>query len=135
MNTACEPAPLTRPQRDDDRPLAEATGLRRSPAPSAVASPRLKSLRLVWLASITVTFLAASSVPTPLYATYQREWRFSPLTTTVVFGAYAIAFLAALLCLGRLSDHVGRRPLILAGIAGQLVALALFVDADRSAPS
>jgi len=130
MNTACEPAPLTRPQRDDDRPLAEATGLRRSPAPSAVASPRLKSLRLVWLASITVTFLAASSVPTPLYATYQREWRFSPLTTTVVFGAYAIAFLAALLCLGRLSDHVGRRPLILAGIAGQLVALALFVDAD-----
>jgi MFS family permease len=30
--------------------------------------------------------------------------------------AYAVAFLAALLCLGRLSDHVGRRVFILAGI-------------------
>jgi MFS family permease len=87
----------------------------------------------VGLASITVVFLAASSVPTPLYATYQREWRFSPLTTTVVFGVYAVAFLAALLCLGRLSDHVGRRPLILAGIAGQLAALVVFVEAGSVA--
>jgi hypothetical protein len=43
-------------------------------------------LRLVGLASITVSFLAASSAPTPLYATYQAAWHFSSLTTTVVFG-------------------------------------------------
>src|ERR1700722_13429953 len=73
-------------------------------------------LRLVGLASITVSFLAASSAPTPLYATYQRAWGFSPLTTTVVFGVYALALLAALLSVGRLSDHVGRRPGLAVGL-------------------
>jgi predicted MFS family arabinose efflux permease len=112
---------------------AEAAESRRRSAPADDSGSRLAPLRLVGLASITVVFLAASSVPTPLYATYQREWRFSPLTTTVVFGAYAAAFLATLLCLGRLSDHVGRRPLILAGIVGQLAALVLFVEAGSVA--
>jgi MFS family permease len=90
-------------------------------------------LRLIGLSSITVSFLAASSAPTPLYATYQAAWGFSALTTTVVFGVYAIAFLAALLTAGRLSDHIGRRPVLLAGIAGQLIALAVFVDAHSVA--
>src|SRR6476469_1463405 len=86
-------------------------------------------LRLVAVASITVSFLAASSAPTPLYATYQAAWGFSALTTTVVFGVYAIAFLATLLTAGPLSDHIGRRPVLLAGIAGNVLALLVFVDA------
>lgn len=94
--------------------------------PPPAERPRL---RMIGLASITVTFLAASAAPTPLYATYQREWGFSALTTTVVFGVYAVAFLSALLVVGRLSDHVGRRPVLLAAIAGQILALAVFVDA------
>ena len=64
------------------------------------------------LASIVVSLLAASSAPTPLYAIYQAEWGFSPMTTTVVFGVYAVAVLLALLVFGRLSDHVGRRPVL-----------------------
>jgi len=90
-------------------------------------------LRLFGLASITVSFLAASSAPTPLYATYQAAWSFSALTTTVVFGVYAIAFLAALLTAGRLSDHIGRRPVLLAGIAGQVLALVVFIAAHSVA--
>jgi predicted MFS family arabinose efflux permease len=81
------------------------------------------------LASITVTFLAASAAPTPLYATYQKAWGFSALTTTVVFGIYALALLSALLTVGRLSDHIGRRPVLLVGIAGQVLALVIFADA------
>jgi MFS family permease len=108
-------------------------GVRRHEAAARVAvSDRQNGrplLRLLGLASITVLFLAASSAPTPLYATYQSAWGFSALTTTVVFGVYAIAFLAALLSAGRLSDHIGRRPVLLAGIAGNLVALAVLVDA------
>jgi len=46
-----------------------------------------------------------------------------------LFGVYALAFLAALLTLGRISDHIGRRPVLFAGIAGQLLALAIFIDA------
>jgi MFS family permease len=91
------------------------------------------TIRLVGLASITVTFLAASSAPTPLYATYQKAWGFSALTTTVVFGVYALAFLLALLIVGRLSDHIGRRPLLLAGIAGQIAALLIFIEAHSVA--
>jgi predicted MFS family arabinose efflux permease len=90
-------------------------------------------LRLLGLASITVSFLAASSAPTPLYATYAVAWGFSALTTTVVFGVYAITFLAALLTAGRLSDHIGRRPVLLAGIAGEVLALAVFVEAHSVA--
>ena len=86
-------------------------------------------VRMVFLASITVSFLAASAAPTPLYGTYQHEWGFSDLTITVIFGVYALAFLGALLTLGRLSDHIGRRPILFAGIAGQLLALAIFIDA------
>jgi MFS family permease len=86
-------------------------------------------VRMVLLASITVSFLAASAAPTPLYGTYQHEWGFSDLTITVIFGVYALAFLGALLTLGRLSDHIGRRPILFAGIAGQLLALAIFIDA------
>jgi MFS family permease len=86
-------------------------------------------LQLVGLASITVSFLAASSAPTPLYATYQRAWGFSALTTTTVFGVYAVALLATLLTVGRLSDHVGRRPVLLFGITGQVLAVLVFADA------
>ncbi|WP_084717808.1 MFS transporter [Streptacidiphilus carbonis] len=80
-------------------------------------------------ASIVVSFLAASSAPTPLYAVYQGEWGFSPITTTVVFGVYALAVLAALLVVGSLSDHVGRRPVLLAGIALQAVTMVVLTTA------
>jgi MFS family permease len=90
-------------------------------------------LRLVGLASIIVSFLAASAAPTPLYATYQKTWGFSALTTTVVFGVYALALLATLLTAGRLSDHVGRRPVLLVGIAGQVLAVLVFADAHSVA--
>src|SRR3954469_22041266 len=86
---------------------------------------------LVLLTSLVVSFLAASAVPTPLYAVYESEWGFSPITTTVVFGVYAVAVLLALLVLGRLSDHVGRRPVLLAGLLGQSVAMVVFTTAAR----
>src|ERR1700692_3634011 len=65
------------------------------------------------LASITVSFLAGSSAPTPLYPLYMAQWGLTPLTVTVIFGIYALAVLLALLVAGRLSDHLGRRAVIL----------------------
>lgn len=85
---------------------------------------------LVLQASILLLFLAGSSAPTPLYETYQHEWHFSAITVTVVFGVYAIAVLAALLVVGSLSDHVGRRPIFLIAIAMQIVVMAIFATAD-----
>ncbi|NJP35525.1 MFS transporter [Micromonospora thermarum] len=85
---------------------------------------------LFLLASILVSFLAASAAPTPLYGIYQERWHFSPITTTVVFAVYAVAVLATLLTVGKLSDHVGRRPVLLVAIAVQIVALVIFVFAN-----
>jgi len=81
------------------------------------------------LASIILFFLASSSAPTPLYVVYQAAWGFSPITVTVVFGIYAVAVLVTLLVVGSLSDHVGRRPVLLAATLLQAGAMALFATA------
>jgi predicted MFS family arabinose efflux permease len=90
---------------------------------------RRSTLKLLLLASVTVSFLAGSSAPTPLYAHYASAFSFTPITTTVIFAIYAVVLLAALLSAGRLSDHLGRRPVILAGIAGQFAAMIVFAEA------
>jgi MFS family permease len=100
-------------------------------APRASRLPHVGGRPAIYLlASLIVTLLASSSTPTPLYAIYQARWGFSPITTTVVFGVYALTVLAALLTLGKLSDHLGRRPVLLAAIAAQAVSLVVFATAD-----
>jgi MFS family permease len=111
--------------------LAPAAGPTGAPAARPGRVPRVTGRpAIALLASLIVALLAASSTPTPLYAVYQARWGFSPITTTVVFGVYALAVLGALLTLGKLSDHLGRRPVLLAAIAVQVVALIVFTTAD-----
>ncbi|MFD0279036.1 MFS transporter [Kitasatospora sp. NPDC127111] len=81
-------------------------------------------------ASVLVGLLAASSAPTPLYALYQAAWHFSAMTLTVVFSAYALALLAALLTAGTLSDHLGRRPVLAGALLAESVAMAVFATAE-----
>jgi predicted MFS family arabinose efflux permease len=47
----------------------------------------------------------------------------------VVFGIYALAVLGALLVAGRLSDYVGRRPVLIASAIAQAVAMLVFATA------
>ncbi|WPW21854.1 MFS transporter [Streptomyces sp. HNS054] len=81
-------------------------------------------------ASVLVALLAASSAPTPLYPLYQDQWGLSPLAVTVVFGAYSLALLSALLTTGTLSDHLGRRPVLAGALGAQAVAMVLLASAD-----
>ena len=76
-----------------------------------------------------VSLLAASAAPTPLYAIYQRMWGFTPITITIVFGVYAVAVLIALLALGRLSDSIGRRPVLLAALGVQILSMVVYATA------
>jgi MFS family permease len=105
-------------------------------AASAIPASLLKSgqlsqtCSLCLLASITVSYLASSSAPTPLYPIYQAEWGFSPIAIAFVFGVYAVAVLAALLVTGRLSDYVGRRPVLIVATAIQAATMLLFAFAD-----
>lgn len=75
------------------------------------------------LASITFSFLAGSSVPTPIYPIYQNTWHFSAVIITLIFSAYALSVLLALLIFGRVSDYIGRRPVFLVTTAMQMVAM------------
>jgi MFS family permease len=79
---------------------------------------------------ILLTFTAASGVPSPLYVVYQQEWHFSASTLTGVFAVYVFGLLGALLVLGKLSDHLGRRPVLAAAIGLEGCALVLFLLAD-----
>ena len=92
---------------------------------------RLSQQSALWLQGlILVAFLAAASAPSPLYSLYRDEWGFSALVLTVVFASYAFAMLAALLVFGNVSNHRGRREVVLASLALELVAMLLFWSAD-----
>ena len=51
---------------------------------------------------------------------------FSAATLTAVFGSYAVALLAALLMFGSLSDHLGRRVVIVLALVLEFTSIALF---------
>jgi len=57
-------------------------------------------------------------------------WGFSSMTVTVIFGIYAIAVLASLLVAGRLSDHVGRKKVLIVATIIQAITMLLFAVAD-----
>lgn len=71
----------------------------------------------------------AVSAPSPLYSVYQARWHFSETTLTAVFAVYALALLVTLLFTGALSDHLGRRPVILAALAVEIVGMVMFIVA------
>ena len=83
---------------------------------------------LVFLAITLLTFLAASSAPTPLYHLYQEGLHFSAGMLTLIFGVYALSLLAALLTVGSLSDHLGRKPVIFAALVLNMLAMLLFIN-------
>src|ERR1700677_4389716 len=104
---------------------------RRSSESGAAGSGRWVAF---WAAGATlVLFNSAVSAPSPLYAIYQAKLGFSATILTVIFAVYVIAVLAVLLPAGELSDQVGRRPVIVFGIALQMVAMALFLVANEVA--
>ncbi len=74
-------------------------------------------------------FLTASTVPSPMYAIYQQQWGFSSTVLTAVFAVYMVGTLAALLLFGSLSDHIGRRPVLLGSLALEIASMVLLAVA------
>lgn len=93
-----------------------------------MSSPVSHRSSLVFLAITLLTFLAASSAPTPLYHLYQEGLHFSAGMLTLIFGVYALSLLAALLTVGSLSDHLGRKPVIFAALLLDMLAMLLFIN-------
>jgi MFS family permease len=69
---------------------------------------------------------------TPLYHEYQESFGLTPFMLTIIFAAYVVSLLAALLTVGSLSDYIGRRPAITTALALNIVAMVMFVKADSA---
>jgi predicted MFS family arabinose efflux permease len=84
------------------------------------------------VAAVIGLALFASGTPSPLYSTYRELWGFSPVVLTVIYATYAFGVLAALLLAGRLSDEIGRRPVLLTALAALMATSVLFMLADST---
>jgi MFS family permease len=73
------------------------------------------------------------NLPTPLYGVYREEFGFSATTLTLIFAAYTMALIPALLVFGQLSDRVGRRPVIAGGLGLAAIGLVLLAVAQSTA--
>jgi MFS family permease len=103
------------------------------PTPADALHPTRRGRLFAAVAGAVVLFLAASSVPSPLYVVYQAQWGFSASTLTAIFAVYVLFLLASLLVVGGLSDHVGRRPVLAGALVVQTAAVVLFLLATNVA--
>lgn len=82
------------------------------------------------LAYAFAAIMVGTTLPTPMYALYAEQMHFDVLTTTVIYANYAGGVLFALLVFGRWSDAVGRRPMLLAGVACAIASAVVFLAAE-----
>src|ERR1700733_4878100 len=103
----------------------------RAAALPAISQTRSLPPRAMTLFSFAGAMLvaASSSAATPLYRLYQESMHLTPFWITIVFAAYVASLVTALLTVGGLSDYVGRRPVILAALLLNAVAMVLFAEA------
>jgi MFS family permease len=97
-------------------------GLRPSPA-----------LRQPVVAGALASLLLGANLASPLYGVYREAFGFNSLTLTLVFAVYALVLAPSLLVFGGLSDEIGRRPVILGGLAMGALGLVLFALATNVA--
>lgn len=92
------------------------------------AAPSIARMRAAaWM--VTGVFMLSNS-PTPLYVHWQEQLGFSSGMLTVIFALYIAGLLGTLLLAGQLSDHYGRKPVLLPGLFAALAACGLFAGAN-----
>ena len=92
-----------------------------------------RSVSFVVVAVVFIALSVAAAAPSPLLVVYQAEWGFPAWLLTLAFAIYTIALLITLLVSGSLSDHIGRRPVMTAGLVIQLIAMTMFLFAHSIA--
>jgi MFS family permease len=85
---------------------------------------------LPFLGVIYAMLMLGGTLPIPLYTLWAPKLGFGPLTTTLIFAAYTVGTILALLTLARLSDEAGRRPLLFSAIAAVAASTVIFLVAD-----
>lgn len=75
---------------------------------------------------------AAAGAPAPLYVAYERQYGILPSGLTGAFAIYIVPLAAMLLVCGRLSDHLGRRPVAAGALLLDAVACVVFTQVDST---
>lgn len=104
-------------------------------APLAMTAARVRDRRPATLllgAAATTVMLAGASAPSPFYPMLQEKLGLGSFGVSLAFAIYAVALLAALLTVGSLSDHIGRRPVISVGLVLVAVAVTMIWLADSA---
>jgi predicted MFS family arabinose efflux permease len=81
---------------------------------------------LIVSAGVVAHTLWTSAAPAMAYRLYAQEWHLSHTVTTGIFAVYPIVVVAVLIVFGDLSDHIGRRVTMLAGLSASLAGTLLF---------
>ncbi|MFE6554862.1 MFS transporter [Streptomyces sp. NPDC004096] len=89
-----------------------------------------RTLRLAFAAALVslVASFAASAAPIPLFNTYRAEDGFTNASISLAFVTYSVGIIAALLVLGRLSSHLGRRRTAIASLGLLLLGCLLLLN-------
>jgi MFS family permease len=78
--------------------------------------------------------MIGTTLPTPLYPLFEQRYSFGELMVTVIFAVYAFGVIAGLLVFGNLSDEIGRKPVLMIGLAFSALSAFLFLFAGSLAP-
>jgi MFS family permease len=79
-------------------------------------------------ASLAMTAMfAAAGVPAPLYSVYEEEFGITAAGITGSYAAYIVSAALAMLCGGRLTDHLGRRPVVMVTLATAVAACVVLL--------
>ncbi len=90
------------------------------------ARPVSRSSIAVYATVTAITFSAVSAAPTPIYQFYRETLGLTPFAITFIFAIYSFTMIASFLTVARLSDYVGRKPMIFVALGLNAVALLLF---------
>jgi MFS family permease len=102
--------------------------------PLQTTAPRARTRFGFVLAIVAqILMMVGASAPSPFYPVLAQEIGFEAIVISAVFAVYAVALLLTLLTAGSLSDHVGRRPVVIAGFLLLAGSMFLFWHADAVA--
>jgi predicted MFS family arabinose efflux permease len=71
----------------------------------------------VAVGSMIAVMFMGSTIVTPLYSLYAKQFGFSPVVLTLIYAAYVIGNLVSLFFFGGVSDRAGRRRIVLQAMA------------------
>jgi MFS family permease len=87
--------------------------------------PQGSTTGLVLCTALIALAMAGSTAPSPFYPSWRSELDVGAPFMSLVFGIYPIVLLIALLAVGSLSDHLGRRPVAVAAFVLLALSFAL----------